>query len=88
MSVIAETQIIGEFVAAAREITEEDWSDVTRDTPISVFEFDSLDLLELVTQLESQLSMRISDIDIDGIETVGDFCERVVRTQEPAGEAA
>ncbi len=52
-----------------------DWSDVTDETTIESFGFDSLSVLDLLFDLEQQFSIQIQAEDMLNIKTVGDLVD-------------
>jgi acyl carrier protein len=63
-------ELLNLFRTTAGEIAEKDLSALGEDSVISQVGIDSLELLEVIGALEQQLSVRIPDDQLVGIQTV------------------
>jgi acyl carrier protein len=61
-----------EVPGAAEATAESTWEEL---------DADSLDLVELVRALEDEFGLSIDDKELDGVETVGDAADMLVRVQ-------
>lgn len=70
-------QLIGLFRDVASEIAEKDLSTVQEDSSIADLGIDSLAMLELVGTMERELSIRVPDEQLVGLQTVRQLLELV-----------
>ena len=70
-------ELIKTFQRMASEIAEKDFSHVTEDAKIAQLGIDSLGMLELVGQMERELSVQIPDEQLVGIQTVKQLLDLV-----------
>jgi acyl carrier protein len=67
------------FQRMASEIAEKDFASVQEDAKIAQLGLDSLNLLELVGQMERELGVQIPDEQLVGIQTVRQLLDLVER---------
>ena len=67
------------FQRMASEIAEKDFTSVQEDAKIAQLGLDSLNLLELVGQMERELGVQIPDEQLVGIQTVRQLLDLVER---------
>ena len=70
-------QLIGLFRDVASEIAEKDLSSLQEDAAIADLGIDSLAMLELVGTMERELSIRVPDEQLVGLQTVRQLLELV-----------
>lgn len=70
-------ELMSTFQRMASEIAEKDFSHVTEDAKIAQLGIDSLGMLELVGQMERELSVQIPDEQLVGIQTVRQLLDLV-----------
>lgn len=70
-------QLIHMFREIVSEIAEKDLSHVQEDSPIADLGIDSLAMLELVGSMERELSIRVPDEQLVGLQTVRQLLELV-----------
>jgi acyl carrier protein len=70
-------ELIKTFQRMASEIAEKDFSHVTEDAKIAQLGLDSLNILELVGQMERELDVQIPDEQLVGIQTVRQLLDLV-----------
>jgi acyl carrier protein len=65
-------------VIANHLLVEKDLLEADPDADLKAkFDMDSLDLVELVLEIEEEFGVHISDGDVDGLKTVNDFVRHV-----------
>jgi acyl carrier protein len=60
--------------------------EATLDSNWEDLDADSLDLVELVRALEDEYNIEISDSELDGVDTVGDAVEMLIRVKSQKGQ--
>jgi len=80
-------QLIEVLRAAVYDVSLKEPGEVTPETGISELGLDSVAIMELIGVLEENLSIRINDEDVAGIQTVGDLLS-LIRRQLPAAAPA
>jgi len=70
-------ELIQIFQKMASEIAEKDFSNVKEEATIASLGIDSLGMLELVGEMERQLSVQIPDEQLVGIQTVKQLLDLV-----------
>ncbi len=65
------------------EVLERDPASITEEMSFEDdLEADSMDLVDIVTQVEDEFSIEISDEDLEKIRTVGDAYEEIKKTMD------
>ncbi len=67
------------FKTVAARVDKRSFDDVTRASVITDLGVDSLSMMQIVGEMETELSIQIPDEDLVEIVTVGDLCSRVER---------
>ena len=70
-------QLIDMFQKTASEVAEKEFTGLTEDTVIADMGVDSLAMLEVVGEMERELSISIPDDSLVGIETVAQLLDVV-----------
>ena len=65
------------FKEVAARVDKRSFDDVTRDSVITDLGIDSLSMMQIVGEMETELDLQIPDEDLVEIETVGDLCSKV-----------
>jgi acyl carrier protein len=69
--------VLAMFKVVAERIDKKSFSDVTRESVITDLGIDSLSMMQIVGELETELDLQIPDEDLVEIVTVGDLCSKV-----------
>ena len=69
--------VLAMFKTVAERIDKKSFDDVTRDSVITDLGIDSLSMMQIVGELETELDLQIPDEDLVEIVTVGDLCSKV-----------
>jgi acyl carrier protein len=67
------------FKSVAERVDRRSFETVTRDSVITDLGIDSLSMMQIVGEMETELSIQIPDEDLVEIVTVGDLCSKVER---------
>jgi acyl carrier protein len=67
------------FKSVAERVDRRSFENVTRDSVITDLGIDSLSMMQIVGEMETELSIQIPDEDLVEIVTVGDLCGKVER---------
>ncbi|MBM4358876.1 MAG: acyl carrier protein [Deltaproteobacteria bacterium] len=67
------------FKSVAERVDRRTFETVTRDSVITDLGIDSLSMMQIVGEMETELSIQIPDEDLVEIVTVGDLCSKVER---------
>ena len=88
--VLHEEELTALVKKVAEEVLDVDLSDATPQTPLRSLDMDSADLLELLSFLEDQLEVCVSDSQLQELETVGDLITALAEVQavQPAGDGS
>jgi acyl carrier protein len=78
------TELIGLFEKTATEIAERDIKGLSELTEISSLGIDSLGILELVGEMEKQLSIQLPDDQLVGLTKIGDLLDLVEKRRQLA----
>lgn len=65
------------FKTVAARIDKRDFATVTRDSVITELGVDSLSMMQIIGEMETELSVMIPDEDLVEIRTVGDLVNKV-----------
>ncbi len=71
--------VLGMFKTVAERVDRRSFETVTRESVITDLGIDSLSMMQIVGEMETELSLQIPDEDLVEIVTVGDLCSRVER---------
>lgn len=77
------TELLTLFRDTVTEIAEKDYSHVEEDNVIAELGIDSLQILEMVGEMERELSIRLPDEELTGIETVRQLMD-LIQTKQGA----
>jgi acyl carrier protein len=69
--------VLAMFKVVAERIDKKSFNEVTRESVITDLGIDSLSMMQIVGELETELDLQIPDEDLVEIVTVGDLCSRV-----------
>jgi acyl carrier protein len=75
----AQKDVLGMFKTVAERVDRRSFETVTRESVITDLGIDSLSMMQIVGEMETELSLQIPDEDLVEIVTVGDLCSRVER---------
>ena len=67
------------FKTVAERVDKRSFDDVTRESVITDLGIDSLSMMQIVGEMETELNLQIPDEDLVEIVTVGDLCGKVER---------
>jgi len=67
------------FKAVAERVDQKSFDAVTRQSVITELGIDSLSMMQIVGEMETELELQIPDEDLVEIVTVGDLCAKVER---------
>ena len=76
--------LIALFKQVAKEVDKRDFPALTGDSVISDLGIDSLSMMQIVGEMETELGVMIPDEDLVEIITVGDLCKKVEARMETA----
>jgi acyl carrier protein len=77
-------QLIALFEKTATDVAEREIAGIDESTVISALGIDSLGMLDLVGQLESQLGVHVADEQLVGLMTIGDLLDLIETKKENA----
>lgn len=76
---MASQDLLSMFKTVAERVDKKSFDDVTRDSVITDLGIDSLSMMQIVGEMETELDLQIPDEDLVEIVTVGDLCAKVER---------
>ncbi len=79
---MADKDLLGMFKTVAERVDKKSFDDVTRDSVITDLGIDSLSMMQIVGEMETELDLQIPDEDLVEIVTVGDLCSKVEKRLE------
>jgi acyl carrier protein len=65
------------FKVVAERVDKKSFADVTRESVITDLGVDSLSMMQIVGEMETELDLQIPDEDLVEIVTVGDLCAKI-----------
>ncbi len=65
------------FKTVVERIEKKSFDHITRDSVITDLGIDSLSMMQIIGEMETELDIQIPDEDLVEIETVGDLCGKV-----------
>jgi acyl carrier protein len=65
------------FKSVAERVDKKSFENVTRESVITDLGIDSLSMMQIVGEMETELDLQIPDEDLVEIVTVGDLCSKV-----------
>lgn len=65
------------FKAVAQRVDKRDFPNVTRDSVITELGIDSLSMMQIVGEMETELGIMIPDEDLVELVTVGDLVDKI-----------
>jgi acyl carrier protein len=71
------TDLLQMFKGVAENVDKKSFDDVTRDSVITDLGIDSLSMMQIVGDMETELDLQIPDEDLVEIVTVGDLCSKL-----------
>lgn len=69
---------VKKIVAEQMDVAEDS---LTEETTFEELEADSLDLYEMITEIEERLDITISSEDLEDVKTIGDVLEKLEQNQ-------
>jgi len=78
------TNLIEMFKTVAARVDKRDLPDVTTESVITELGIDSLSMMQIVGEMETELGIMIPDEDLVELVTVGDLCKKVGERLEAA----
>lgn len=75
----ANKDLLQMFKVVAERVDKKSFSEITRDSIITELGIDSLSMMQIVGEMETELEIQIPDEDLVEIVTVGDLCSKVER---------
>lgn len=69
--------VLSMFKQVAERVDKKSFDGVTRESVITDLGIDSLSMMQIVGEMETELNLLIPDEDLVEIVTVGDLCSRV-----------
>jgi acyl carrier protein len=79
---MAKQDLLPMFKMVAERVDKKSFADVTRESVITDLGIDSLSMMQIVGEMETELDLQIPDEDLVEIVTVGDLCNKVERRLE------
>ena len=76
--------LIAMFKQVATEVDKREFRDVTGESIITELGIDSLSMMQIVGEMETELGVMIPDEDLVELVTVGDLCGKVAARMENA----
>jgi acyl carrier protein len=67
------------FQTVAARVDRKDFSKVTRASKITDLGIDSLSMMQIVGEMETELDVTLPDEELVSIQTVGELCDKVQR---------
>jgi acyl carrier protein len=74
---MASQDLLSMFKTVAERVDKKSFDDVTRESVITDLGIDSLSMMQIVGEMETELDLQIPDEDLVEIVTVGDLCSKV-----------
>ncbi|MEM1029461.1 MAG: acyl carrier protein [Myxococcota bacterium] len=71
------TDVLQMFKVVAERVDKKSFADVTRASVITDLGVDSLSMMQIVGEMETELDLQIPDEDLVEITTVGDLCAKI-----------
>jgi acyl carrier protein len=69
--------LLSMFKVVAERVDKKSFEEVTRESVITDLGIDSLSMMQIVGEMETELDLQIPDEDLVEIVTVGDLCSKV-----------
>lgn len=69
--------LLDTFKQVASRVDRREFHKVTRDSVITELGIDSLSMMQIVGEMETELGVMIPDEDLVELKTVGDLCQQV-----------
>jgi len=77
-----QTDLLQMFKVVAERVDKKSFADVTRESVITDLGVDSLSMMQIVGEMETELDLQIPDEDLVEIVTVGDLCTKIESRME------
>lgn len=74
---MADKDVLQMFKTVAERVDKKSFNEVTRESVITDLGVDSLSMMQIVGEMETELDIQIPDEDLVEIVTVGDLCSKV-----------
>jgi acyl carrier protein len=74
---MADKDLLLLFQTVAERVDKKSFNEVTRESVITDLGVDSLSMMQIVGEMETELEIQIPDEDLVEIVTVGDLCAKV-----------
>jgi acyl carrier protein len=78
------TNLIEMFKTVAARVDKRDFPNITTESVITELGIDSLSMMQIVGEMETELGIMIPDEDLVELVTVGDLCKKVGERLEAA----
>ena len=75
--------VLSMFKVVAERVDKKSFNEVTRESVITDLGIDSLSMMQIVGEMETELDLQIPDEDLIEITTVGDLCQKVEKRLTP-----
>ncbi|MEO7095326.1 MAG: acyl carrier protein [Polyangiales bacterium] len=82
---MAQTDILEKFKLIAARVDHKELPNVTRESVITDLGIDSLSMMQIVGEMETEFGIMIPDEDLVEMVTVGDLCKKI-EGRLPAGK--
>ena len=80
---MASTDLLDTFKTIAGRVDKRDFPHVTRASVITELGIDSLSMMQIVGEMETELDIMIPDEDLVELVTVGDLCKKIESRLKP-----
>lgn len=74
---MANRDLLQMFKTVAARVDKREFPQVTKDSVITELGIDSLSMMQIVGEMETELGIMIPDEDLVELQTVGDLCKKV-----------
>lgn len=74
---MSDKDLLQMFKVVAERVDKKSFADVTRESVITDLGVDSLSMMQIVGEMETELDLQIPDEDLVEIVTVGDLCAKI-----------
>jgi len=74
---MSDKDLLQMFKVVAERVDKKSFADITRDSVITDLGVDSLSMMQIVGEMETELDLQIPDEDLVEIVTVGDLCSKI-----------
>ncbi len=74
---MSDKDLLQMFKVVAERVDKKSFADITRESVITDLGVDSLSMMQIVGEMETELDLQIPDEDLVEIVTVGDLCAKI-----------